>query len=186
MTGFINTRFPVDISRGARGGPQFQTRVITTAGGYESRNIEWSAVRGKWNVGFGARTETQIATLLEFFYAMQGRANAFRFRDPLDYRASLQTLQTNAAGAVQFCKVYTAGGTTYRRWITLPVSGTVTGLVGGSSVDYTTGIVTGSPAGTTVTFEFDCKCRFDTDFLDGTALHSTVGAWDDIPIIEVR
>lgn len=186
MAGFHDVLFPLDISRGSRGGPQFQTRVVTTTGGYESRNVEWAAVRGKWNVAFGVRTDSDIETLLAFFYARQGKAYSFRFRDPLDFRGIGQTLQTNAAGAVQFAKVYSSGGTTYRRWITLPVSGSVTGLPGGASVNYATGIVTGASAGTTVSFTYDCKVRFDTDFLDGQAIRDGLGAWDDIPIVEVR
>lgn len=186
MAGFHDTLFPIDISRGSRGGPQFQTRVITTTGGYESRNIEWAQVRGKWNAAFGVRSDADITTLLAFFFARQGRAYSFRFRDPLDHTAVAMPIQTNAAGAVQCAKNYVSGGTTYRRWITLPVSGSVTGLPDGASIDYATGIVTGASAGTAISFTFDCKVRFDTDYLDGQAIRDGLGTWDDIPIIEVR
>lgn len=186
MPGFHDTLFPLDISKGSRGGPEYQTRIVTTTGGYESRNIEWSSARGKWNVAFGVRSETDIDTLLAFFHARQGRAYSFRFRDPLDHTATLQPLQTNGDGAVQLAKVYTSGSTSVVRFLTLPVAGTVTGLPGGASVNTTTGIVTGASAGTVVSFTFDLKCRFDNDFLDGQAVRYELASWDDIPVIEVR
>jgi uncharacterized protein (TIGR02217 family) len=185
MTEFHDVLFPVDVSRGARGGPQFSTRIVTTNSGYESRNVEWSAVRGKWNVGYGVRTDSNLADLLAFFYARRGRAHSFRFRDPVDNRVAGQALQTNAQGAVQLAKLYTSGSTTYTRFITLPVSGTITGIPEGA-VNLTTGIVTGYAAGTVVSFKFDCKARFDTDFLDGEAFRDGVVSFPDIPVIEVR
>jgi uncharacterized protein (TIGR02217 family) len=183
---FHDVLFPEGISRGSRGGPQWQTRVLGTTGGHESRNVEWSHSRGKWNVAFGVRHEQDLDDLINFFMARRGRAYAFRFRDPLDNAVILQPLQTNAAGQVQTAKLYTSGGTTYLRWITLPVAGSITGLPPGASVDYTTGIVTGAPAGTVVTFRFDCRCRFDSDFLDGQGFRAGMAGFDDIPILEVR
>jgi uncharacterized protein (TIGR02217 family) len=187
MTGFHDVRFPIDISKGCRGGPVWNTRINVTGSGYEYRNPEWSTVRGKWNVGFGVRKDSDLEALIAFFNARQGRAYSFRFRDPLDYRVTLQALQTNPlTGNVQVAKLYTSGPTTYTRFITLPVSGSVTGLPGGASVDYTTGVVTGAPAGTVVSFLYDCKCRFDTDSLDGTGLMDGMGGFEDISVIEVR
>lgn len=187
MTGFHDVLFPLDISRGSRGGPQWSTRVLTTAAGHENRNAEWSYSRGRWNVAFGVRTDTDLDALIAFFMARQGKAYAFRFRDPLDHTVTLQALQTNpSTGLVQCAKLYTSGGVTHVRWITLPVSGSVTGLPGGASVNYLTGVVTGASAGTVVSFKFDCKCRFDTDFLDGSGIREGMGAYDDIAVIEVR
>jgi uncharacterized protein (TIGR02217 family) len=186
MTGFHDVLFPIDISRGCRGGPMWSTRISVTGAGYEYRNAEWSHVRGKWNVGFGARSDDDIETLIAFFNARQGKAYSFRFRDPLDHRVTLQALQTNpATGLVQCAKLYTSGGVTYTRFITLPVSGSVTGL-GGGSVSYTTGVVTGAAAGTVVSFLYDNKVRFDTDYLDGNAIRDGLGSWDDIAVVEVR
>jgi uncharacterized protein (TIGR02217 family) len=185
MVEFHDVLFPKDVSRGARGGPQFQTRVITTNSGYESRTAEWSTVRGRWNVGYGVRNDADLDELLAFFYARRGRAHSFRFRDPVDNRAVGQALQTNAQGAVQLAKLYTSGGTTYTRFITLPVAGTITGIPEGD-VNLTTGIVTGHAAGTIVSFKYDCKCRFDTDYLDGEVLRDGAVGYADIPVIEVR
>lgn len=187
MAGFHDVTFPLDISRGSRGGPQWSTRVLSTAGGHEMRNAEWSYSRGRWNVAFGVRSDTDLDNLISFFMARQGRAYSFRFRDPLDHTVTLQALQTNpATGLVQLAKLYTSGSTTHVRWVTLPVSGTVTGLPGGASVNYLTGVVTGASAGTVVSFKYDTKARFDTDFLDGAGYREGMAAFDDIAVIEVR
>ena len=185
MSGFHDVLFPIDIGRGSRGGPQWSTRVLTTASGHEARNVEWAIARGKWNVAFGVRDDQDADDLIAFFHARQGRAYSFRFRDPLDHRVTLQALQTNGSGQVQLAKLYTSGGVTYTRFISLPVSGTITGIPG-DAVNLTTGIVTGYAAGTVVSFLFDCKCRFDTDYLDGSAIRDGMGAWEDIAVVEVR
>lgn len=185
MPGFHDTLFPIDISKGCRGGPMWSTRVTTTSGGFEARNAEWSNARGKWNVGFGVRSDADLNALIAFFNARQGKAYAFRFRDPLDNLVTSTAIQTNASGAVQLAKLYTSGGVTWTRFITLPVSGTITGIPEGA-VSLTTGIVTGYAAGTVVSFRFDCRCRFDTDYLDGTAIRDGLGAFDDISVVEVR
>lgn len=184
--GFHDTLFPLDISRGSRGGPQWSTRVLAMGSGHEARNAEWSVARGRWNVAFGVRSDDNLEALIAFFHARQGKAYSFRFRDPLDYRASLQPLQTNGSGAVQLAKLYTSGPATYVRFIALPVAGSITGLPGGASVDPLTGIVTGASAGTLVSFVFDVPARFDTDFLDGEAIRDGLGSWSDIPVVEVR
>ena len=187
MTGFHDVLFPTDISKGCQGGPMWSTRISVTGAGYEYRNADWANLRGRWNVGFGVRDDADLDTLIAFFNARQGKAYSFRFRDPLDHRVTLGALQTNpATGLVQTAKLYTSGGVTYTRFITLPVSGSVTGLGGGASVNYTTGVVTGASAGTVVSFLFDCKCRFDTDHLSGTGIRDGMASFDDIPVVEVR
>lgn len=187
MAGFHDVLFPVDISKGCQGGPMWSTRLTATGSGYEYRNADWSNLRGKWNVGFGVRDDSDLDALIAFFNARQGMAYSFRFRDPLDHRVTSTALQTNpATGLVQTAKLYTSGGTTYTRFITLPVSGSVTGLGGGASVNYTTGVVTGASEGTVVSFTYDCKCRFDTDHLSGSAIRDGMASFDDIPVVEVR
>lgn len=185
MVDFHDVLFPRDVSRGARGGPQFSTRVTTTNSGFEYRAIEWSQVRGRWNVGYGVRSEAALAELQAFFYARRGMAYSFRFRDPTDNVATSQALQTNANSQVQLAKLYTSGGVTYTRFISLPVAGTITGIPEGA-VDLATGIVTGYAAGTVVSFKFDCKARFDTDYLDGEVFRDGIVGYTDIPVIEVR
>ena len=46
--------FPARIAYGARGGPEFKTRVVTLASGFEQRNIDWERARGRWTIDTGA------------------------------------------------------------------------------------------------------------------------------------
>ena len=46
---FHETRFPDDIAYGVSGGPAYSTSVVSTAFGYEQRNMNWLAARGMCN-----------------------------------------------------------------------------------------------------------------------------------------
>ncbi|MFN9789781.1 MAG: DUF2460 domain-containing protein, partial [Holosporales bacterium] len=48
--------FPVDISYGSAGGPQFSTDVVETISGFEQRNVNWSQARLRYNVAYGVRS----------------------------------------------------------------------------------------------------------------------------------
>ena len=48
---FDDVRFPTAISRGASGGPERRTDVVTTASGREERNSRWAHSRRRYNVG---------------------------------------------------------------------------------------------------------------------------------------
>jgi hypothetical protein len=91
---FHEIQFPNDIAYGATGGPEFATSVVATASGYEQRNINWSAARGRWDVASGLKKQTQLDTLIAFFRARKGRAHGFRFKDWTDYKATGQALGT--------------------------------------------------------------------------------------------
>ena len=56
--------FPVDISYGSAGGPQFSTDVVETISGFEQRNVNWSQARLRYNVAYGVRSAAQLETLL--------------------------------------------------------------------------------------------------------------------------
>lgn len=155
---FIETRFPDDISYGAKGGPGFQTDVVVVDSGYEQRKAIWQDARGMWDVSFGCRTAAQLATVIAFFRVMGGRANGFRFKDWQDYSAAAtEGLQGTGVGTglptYQMWKRYTVAGINSDRKITKPVSGSCTFYRGGTplvvgagagqiAIDYTTGVVT--------------------------------------------
>lgn len=183
---FHEVRLSEKYSLGARGGAAgHRTRIITTNSGYEYRNAEWSRTRGQWHVAFPARSPADMAEFIAFFRARQGRLYGFRFRDPSDYVATSQAIQTNPQGAVQLAKLYTSGGVTSTRFITKPVTGTITGIPEGD-VDLTTGIVTGHAAGTVVSFQFDVPVRFDIDDLEAMHIDGDNIEWPDVPIVELR
>lgn len=66
---FDNVRFPVDIAYGSSGGPEFSTDVVTTFGGHEQRNVNWSGARARYNIAWGVKTQAQLTALTAFFRA---------------------------------------------------------------------------------------------------------------------
>ena len=196
---FHEIRFPDDIAYGATGGPEYLTTIVATASGFEQRNVNWAAARGKWNVASGLKHQSQLDTLIAFFRARKGRAYGFRFKDWTDYKAIGQALGigdgTNKT--FQLVKAYISGAGNDTRTITKPVQGTVVPYLAGVkqtsgwSVNTTTGVLTFlvAPAqGVAVTadFEFDVPVRFDTDSMAVTIEQIDLHQWSDIPIIEIR
>lgn len=191
---FLDIRFPPKISLGATGGPEFRTDVIITASGAESRNQNWSAARSRYDVSHAARREAVWRELIAFFLMAAGKAYSFRFKDWTDYvcavgEGSFISEAGSPSTGLQMVKEYTFGGNIYYRPITKPINGTIT-LVGGGTLDYSTGIVDGGSP-TSWSGEFDIHARFDTDEM----VHETINKMDDgellvgwrsIPIVEVR
>lgn len=187
---FIDEQFPKSISMDAMGGPGFLTNIAVMESGAESRNQNWEFDRAEFEVSHAARLPAQWRPLRAFFMNMRGRANSFRFHDPLDYVAAVgEGLYIDSGADKQMVKRYTFGSTTYDRIITKPVVGSIT-LVGGGTLDYTTGIVTGgTPTGWSG--QFDLHCRFDTDrmrheTIDRNLASGLIVGWQSIPIVEVR
>lgn len=209
---FQEVRFPTDIAYGARGGPKFNTIVLTLTNGHEQRNKNWSLVRHEYNVGQRIKTQTQIDTLRDFFYARNGRADGFRFRDWSDYTLDRQVIGTTdgSTQTFQIYKRYTNNSVNYDRDLTKIVADvdTVATLlsvwVGGSpitegagagefTIDRNTGIITlgstlyaASGDDVEVECEFDVPVRFDTDHFDVEIDNFSSQSWSGIPIVEIR
>lgn len=199
MPVFHEVQFPPKIAYGASGGPEFNTSITTTQGGFEQRNINWQKARGRWDVSTGIKNKTDMDAVQAFFRARFGKAYGFRFKDWSDFQAVGQNIGTGngTLTTFQLTKTYVSGSNTYVREIKKPVTGTVkiylnSVLQGaGYTVDLTTGIVTFTVAPTagvavTADYDFDVPVRFDTDMLsvriDGPAQY----LWDAIPIVETR
>ena len=200
--------FPVDISYGSAGGPQFSTDVVETISGFEQRNVNWSQARLRYNVAYGVRSAAQLETLLAFFRARQGKAYGFRFRDWTDYQscpaaASPAPMDQNLGSGdgtnkmFALRKAYTSGATTVYRLITKPVAGSIRVALNGVeqlsgwTIDTETGLVTftAAPAsGVSVTagFLFDVPVRFDSDTLSLSLDSYGVGSANGVDLIEVR
>ncbi|PPB79398.1 uncharacterized protein (TIGR02217 family) [Albidovulum inexpectatum] len=205
---FHEVRFPDNISRGARGGPERRTQVVELASGGEERNASWANSRRRYDVAFGIRRADDLAAVVAFFEARNGRLYGFRFKDWADWKSCLpsgtpsptdQAIGTGDGVTTDFqlVKAYASGGQTWTRTITKPVAGTVRVAVDGVeqfsgwSVDTTTGIVsfTTAPAtGAAITagFAFDTPVRFDTDTLDVTLDIERLGSITAIPLLEIR
>ena len=205
---FHEVRFPDDISRGARGGPERRTQVVELASGDEERNASWVDSRRRYDAAYGIRRADDLAAVVAFFEARNGRLHGFRWKDWGDYRSGLplapitpidQALGTGdgEAASFQLVKRYESGAQAWVRRIVKPVVGTVrvarngVEAASGWSVDATTGVVNfaaAPAAGVLVTagFEFDVPVRFDTDRLDVTWDLDRLGSIASIPLVEVR
>jgi uncharacterized protein (TIGR02217 family) len=205
---FHEVRFPDDISRGARGGPERRTQVVELASGDEERNASWADSRRRYDAAYGVRRADDLAAVVAFFEARNGRLHGFRWKDWGDHRSGLpsapitpidQALGTGdgETEAFQLVKRYESGAQSWVRRIVKPVAGSVRVALGGVeqlsgwSVNTTTGIVTfdtAPGAGVLITagFEFDVPVRFDTDRLDVIWDLDRLGSIASIPLVEVR
>lgn len=205
---FHEVRFPDDISRGARGGPERRTQIVELASGDEERNASWADSRRRYDAAYGVRRADDLARVVAFFEARNGRLHGFRWKDWGDCKSCLpsqtptaldQPLGTGdgATTAFQLVKRYVSGSQTWVRTIAKPVAGTVrialdgVEQVVGWAVDATTGLVTfgtAPAAGVAITagFAFDVPVRFDTDRLDVTLDLDRLGTITSIPLVEVR
>ena len=199
MPTFHEVQFPPKIAYGASGGPEFNTSVTTTFGGFEQRNVNWQKARGRWDVSTGIKNKADMDVVIAFFRARFGKAYGFRFKDWADYQAVGQNIGTGngTLTAFQLTKTYTSGSNSYVREIKKPVTGTVKIYLNavlqssGYSVDHVTGIVTFSSApgaGVIVSadFDFDVPARFDTDQLSVRTDGPGIYVWNGIPIVEIR
>ena len=205
---FHEVRFPDNISRGARGGPERRTQIVELASGDEERNASWANSRRRYDVSYGIRRADDLHAVVEFFEARNGRLHGFRFKDWGDHKSCLPSAAPDALDQVigsgdgaqdefQLRKAYASGGASWARIITKPVTGTVLIALDGAvqasgwSIDDTTGVVTfSSPpgAGVAVTagFEFDVPVRFDSDVLDVVLDIERLGSIASIPLLEIR
>jgi uncharacterized protein (TIGR02217 family) len=205
---FHEVRFPDNISRGARGGPERRTQIVELASGAEERNASWANSRRRYDVAYGIRRADDLHAVVAFFEARNGRLHGFRFKDWADFKSCLpsgtpaptdQPIGTGngAATLFQLAKRYTSGSQTWVRTIAKPVAGTVTIALNGTpqasgwSVSTATGLVTfttapGAGVAVTAGFEFDVPVCFDTDALDVTLDLERLGSITAIPLLELR
>ncbi len=205
---FHEIRFPDDISRGARGRPERRTTIVELASGDEERNAAWANSRRRYDVSYGIRRADDLAKVVAFFEARNGRLHGFRFKDWSDYRSCLPsqipaaTDQLIGTGdgtttSFQLVKHYASGAQVWTRAITKPVAGSVTIALNGAlqpsgwSVDPATGLVSlaaapGNGIAITAGFEFDVPVRFDSDALDVTLDIERLGSITSIPLLEIR
>jgi uncharacterized protein (TIGR02217 family) len=184
--GFLATKFPDVIARGATGGhAHFQTEIVELLSGRESATSLWQFSRGRWNVSQGLKAAKPDGTLApsarrheaarDMLYMARGRRHHFRFKDWADHvchRANGR-LVLISGNAYRIAKVYGSEvAHEYVRTLTRPVAGTVQVWIGGvlqvggytvdtSSTDFvdgTTGVLTfSSPPGGAL----EVACEFD-------------------------
>ena len=205
---FHDVRFPVEISLGARGGPERRTDIVVLGSGREERNARWADSRRRYNAGYGVKSLAALHEVVAFFEERRGRLYGFRWKDRADHLSGLpggtaaatdQAIGTGdgASNSFQLVKTYGSAFAPWQREITKPVAGTVIVALDGIeqasgwSVDPATGIVTftappGAGVAVTAGFEFDVPVRFDSDFLEINLAAFEAGEIPDIPLVEVR
>ena len=220
---FQEIEFTRGIAFHSTGGPSFLTTVNQALSGMEQRNQNWQNARAKWTISLTALPSDQLVStqlsyinsLRTFFLNMGGKANGFRFYDPLDNSFTNQIIGVgNGVQTIfQLVKTYTIGSQTYQRNVTKPITASVINYLGQSltntvsfkdtsgplnswTLDYTTGLVTFGSAiadGQVIyaTGSFDYPVRFDVDELPIKIEESNVSGGDPIisivslPLIEV-
>jgi uncharacterized protein (TIGR02217 family) len=204
VTEFDDVSFPIEIGAEASVAPGFSTNVVTSASGYEYRNVNWQQARLRFDAGPGVRGDAEVETLLGFFRARRGAAIGFRFRDPYDFSSSGMTgtaaptdqVIGTGDGTVTTFPLIKTYGTGEQRRITRPVAGSVSIAVGG--VEQVSGwtleplgrIVFTSPppsgAAITAGYLFDVPVRFAEDKLEVHRASFLAGEAPSVPLIEIR
>lgn len=209
---FHDVRFPIDIARGASGGPERRTDVVVLGSGHEERNVRWADSRRVYNAGYGIKTLDDLYAVTVFFEERRGRLYGFRWRDPLDWKSCPPSevpapddqdigRGDGATASFQLTKRYGGAHLPWRREITKPVAGSVGIAVGGVTqvegraftvnamtgvVSFLDGHVPEDGARVSAGFAFDVPVRFDSDKLEVNVQGFTHGVIPNIAIVEVR
>ena len=77
------------ISRGARGGQQRRTQIVTLASGDEELNASWANSRRAYDAAYGIRRADDLAAVITFFEARNDRLRGFRWKDWAEYKSCL-------------------------------------------------------------------------------------------------
>lgn len=161
-------RFPDRIARNAQRKRMTSTQIVPLANGFETTNRLWSQKIRQYDIGSAVRRQADYDEILQWFEALDGPADAFRFKDWGDYAVTLANgrlrplqggVQVGSGGAgygvptLQLVKRYQVGPRFSDRDIRKPVAGTVAVQRNGSpvavgsgagqiAIDTTTGVVT--------------------------------------------
>lgn len=208
LSSFHDVPFPLGVSFGATGGPEWRNEIVSLTSGHEKRNARWSMSRRFYDAGTGLRSLNDLRDVLRFFEARRGSLYTFRFRDPFDHLSSehdappqmTDQLLAHGDGTTRHFQLVKHYGD-YERPITKPVLNSVSLAVEGNaliygsefSVDWLSGMVeihqTHVPppqAKITAGFLFDVPVRFDTDRLSASIASFKAGEIPSIPIVEVK
>lgn len=196
--------FPIHVSQGSPGGPDWPAEIVTLGSGREERNTPWSSPLRTYDAKFGVRTPAELYEVLSLYHVARGRLYGFRFLDWTDYRSGVpgaaptatdQALGTGNGVRTQWplIKRYSFAGEVFDRVITRPYGTTLIAVDGvaagtGWSVNVTTGVVTFTVApanGKVLTWggQFHVPVRFDCK-LDQISLRTV--AIGDIPSIFLK
>ena len=166
---------------GWEGGPEFSTRVVTMANGFERRNGDWAEARRRYTLPFLNLSRDRYVPILQMFYVARGKLHCFRYRDPLDYEADNELIGfgNGTTDLFQLSKLSTIDGFSYQRNVyAIPTGDTIVVEINGSpttafTLDYERGLILfDSPPALNAEIRwsgiFDVWVRFDQDYLPFT------------------
>jgi uncharacterized protein (TIGR02217 family) len=196
---FHEILFPEDISYGSSGGPGFNTTIIELSSGHEQRNVNWSEAKATYEAQHGVKTRAQMEELIDFFYARNGKAYGFRFKDWADFSLVTELIGVGDGTnkVFQVIKTYEPAGYPYVRTIRKLNPGSITvynnavDVTGSVTIDNNTGIITFGTAplaghSITVSGEFHVPVRFDIDDMKVTQDQWELMSWPSIPLVEIK
>jgi uncharacterized protein (TIGR02217 family) len=198
--------FPIHISWGSSGGPDWPVEIATLGSGHEERNTRWSAPLRYYDAKYGVRKPDELYEILKIYHVAMGRLRGFRLLDWTDYRSGApqqapgfgdQPLGIGDGETTTFnlVKRYEVGPHVFERRIHKPFGTVLVGvdaaqIFEGFSVALAAGIVsfTEPPAeGAVLTWggEFHVPVRFDGN-LDQTTIRGPIADIPSIPLKELR
>ncbi len=203
---FDDLSFPLAIGKKASVQPNFSTAIVTTASGYEQRNVDWAQGRMHFDAGPGVRSEADLELLIAFFRARRGAARGFRFRDPYDHSSASMTGTPTATDQLigigdgsttrfPLIKHYGTSGDAEVRLITRPVAVSLLVAVNGVVTSAWTldsagaiNLTAPPPSGQAVTagYLFDVPVRFSEDKLTVDVTNFMAGDVPSVALVEIR
>lgn len=201
INNFIERRFPVDISYGSSGGPEYYTEVLSTTNGNEIRSSKIYNPRMKFNITNGLKNKHQMEKIMHFFRCCKGRKMAFRYKDWCDFYGKNEQVKIIDRNTLQLIKTYNLDyDVVEERIITKPVENTVIIRINDKPIEdtqmkinYNTGriillnhLIDQKDIKITADFEFDVPVRFDTDYLPVIMENYTFYSLPNIELVEVK
>ncbi|WP_417283751.1 DUF2460 domain-containing protein [Comamonas sp.] len=124
---FFEELFPARISQDAEGGPRFITSKAYSAAGQRIANREATYPLHEYSIAHPPRSQEDFEALRAFFYVVGGDADAFRFKDWSDFRATQENsnLTRIAGDQFQLNRLYIFGTRTFVRPISKPMNGVI-------------------------------------------------------------
>ncbi len=198
--------FPVNISRGSSGGPDWMVDIVELASGRKERNTPWTAPMRSYDAKYAVRTHDEMYKVLELYHVAMGPLRGFRLLDWSDYRSgppqTLPTMLDQVLGTgdgvktvYALTKKYQFGAATFTRRINKPFGTILVAKAGvlqssGVTVDLTLGTVTFAVAPTVGQVlkwggQFHVPVRFDGK-LTNIDLQGAFENIASIPLKELR
>lgn len=103
---FKNVRFPIDISVGVSGGPEYSTDIVVSGNGREKRNANWAVPLYSFDAAHGIKTQSMMNDLVAFFRLMNGRLHTFRFKNWAEYTINNNNYSWSSDGIFNGGEIY--------------------------------------------------------------------------------